>query len=93
MFINAGPGIALLSDLNTENRPFSELPAFLDDNVNTFYMQLTGGAGITQQIGKVHLSAFGNFSFFATKIFPKNTGFSNPLITRIGMSLQVPVTQ
>ena len=70
------------------NQSESIFPDFKIENLNKVHVLLTGGAGLTQKIGKLHLSLFGQFSFDTVKVFPSLQGLSNPLIVRGGGSLQ-----
>lgn len=90
-FIDAGPGIYYLTNTNEVEQTNSLLPAFVESNINKAHILLTGGAGLTQQIGKLHVSVFSTFSFDTSRIFPKMNGLSNSLILRFGGSLQVPL--
>ncbi len=91
LYVNAGPGMSLWTSPQSISTPSSSLPEFTESNLNSFYLHITGGGGISQQIGSVYVSIFSHFSFTTTKLYRFDSGFSNALITRIGMAVQVPL--
>ena len=92
--IEAGPGISYFNNpVILPNQNNSVLPDFSFNNINKMMLDLEGGIGFAQPIGKFHISAHSTFAFSTSKIFKNYLGYSNPLSIQAWFGVQYEVFQ
>ena len=89
LFANLGPGISYLPVKIVDYPEVSVLPEFNDRNINQVYVNMAGGAGVTQSIGIFDLTFFGNISYQISDVYRREFWDSNVVSIKGGLRLQV----
>ena len=91
-FVNMGPGVGYYSDISSEGNS-NLLPPFTHHWVKMFYLELTGGGGITYSSKIGDFSLFSYYSLSTLKVYRHVSWDSNPFAIRAGISYQIPLSR
>lgn len=91
-FVNIGPGIGYYSNISSDGSS-TTIPPFTHHWVKMFYLEMTGGGGITYSSKIGDFSVFSYYSLSTFKVFRHVKWDSNPFAIRAGISYQIPLTK